>query len=346
MSDTRQLELSADNVVRYLERRGLLPGGVRARVRSLGGGVSNHVVEVSWGDDCVVVKQPLPNLAVEDDWPADVERVHNEAAAARTYAAAVEAAGLENVHVPAVVFEDDDEHVVAVECAPGDAPTWKDELLDGHVDVDVAAEVGRALGAVHDAAAGDDEVRANFESKRPFDQLRIDPYHRTTARRHPDVADAIHAEIRRVRGVERTLVHGDYSPKNVLVDRSGDAPEPWIIDFEVAHWGDPAFDTAFMLNHLFIKSVYNHGKQASYHDAAFEFWRAYADRVDWDVESSTVAELGVLLLARVDGKSPVEYVQTEATADALRRAARRTLTEDVTTLDGFAAVIREETRAR
>ncbi|WP_423751293.1 phosphotransferase family protein [Salinirarus marinus] len=346
MSDTRRLELSAGNAVDYLKRRGFLSADATAEARPLGGGVSNHVLAVSWDGGCVVVKQPLPNLAVEDDWPADVERVHNEAAAARTYAAVIEATSLEYAHVPDVVFEDETENVVGVECVPGDAPTWKEELLDGRVDVAVADEVGRVLGAVHDAAAGDDDVRANFASKRPFDQLRIDPYHRTTARRHPDVADAIDAEIERVRSVERTLVHGDYSPKNVLVDRTGAAPEPWIIDFEVAHWGDPAFDTAFLLNHLFIKSAYNREKQAAYLDAAFEFWRAYVDRVDWDVEAATVAELGVLMLARVDGKSPVEYVDREATANALRRTAKRTLTEGIETLDGVATAIREEARAR
>ena len=110
------------------------------------------------------------------------------------------------------------------------------------------------------------------------------------------------AEVDRILDVDRTLVHGDYSPKNVLVDRAGD-DTPWILDFEVAHWGDPAFDTGFMMNHLFIKSVYNHEQQSEYLDAAFAFWDAYDEGVSWDIETETVTELGVLMLARVDGKS-------------------------------------------
>ncbi|MEF8856196.1 MAG: phosphotransferase, partial [Haloplanus sp.] len=141
----------------------------------------------------------------------------------------------------------------------------------------------------------------------------------------------------------RTLVHGDYSPKNVLVDRSDD-PVPWILDFEVAHWGDPAFDAAFMLNHLFIKSIYNHDRHAAYADAADRFWTAYDRAAEWDIERETVAELAVLMLARVDGKSPVEYVD-RAVAEALRRVAKRTLRGDAETLADFAALAREEAGA-
>jgi aminoglycoside phosphotransferase (APT) family kinase protein len=220
---------------------------------------------------------------------------------------------------------------------------WKAELLDGRVDAGVAAAVGEVLGVVHDATATDDAVRERFASKRPFDQLRVDPYHRTTAERHPDVADAIHDEIRRLMDTSRTLVHGDYSPKNVLVDRA-DGTTPWILDFEVAHWGDPAFDTAFMCNHLYIKSIHNHAQHDDYVDAAERFWTAYDAAVDWDIERETVAELAVLMLARVDGKSPVEYVDG-AVADALRRVAKRTLRGDAETLTEFAGLAREEATA-
>ncbi|MFB6196098.1 MAG: phosphotransferase family protein [Haloplanus sp.] len=339
---TDPADFSADDAVTHLKRRGVVPADATPTARSLGGGVSNHVYRVAWDDDCAVVKRPLPNLAVEDDWPADVDRVHNEAEAIRTYASVLDAADV-TARVPRVVSESRDEHVVAIECAPADATMWKAELLDGRVDAGVAAAVGEALGAVHDAAAEDPDVRAAFESKRPFDQLRIDPYHRATAARHPDVAGAIRAEIDRIMSVSRTLVHGDYSPKNVLVDRST-GTVPWILDFEVAHWGDPAFDTAFMLNHLYIKSIHNHDRHDAYADAAARFWTAYDAAVEWDIERETVAELAVLMLARVDGKSPVEYVDA-ATADALRRVAKGALRDDVATRSRFAALVREEATA-
>ena len=337
MADTERFEASPATVGEYLERRGVVPEGATLECRALGGGVSNRVVEVRWDGGCLVAKQPRPNLAVADDWPADVERVHNEAAAARAYADVLDSATLD-ARVPRVVFEDDADDVIAVECAPDGAETWKSHLLDGRVEEGIARAVGALLGAVHEAAADDDEVRAQFRSKRPFEQLRIDPYHRTTARRHPEVADAIREETDRVLSVDRTLVHGDYSPKNVLVAPTG---EPWLIDFEVAHWGDPAFDVAFMCNHLFIKSLYNRDRREAYVDAAFAFYDAYDERVRWDVEAETVAELGVLMLARVDGKSPVEYVDEGPTADALRSVAIGSLREGDATLAAFADRVRD-----
>lgn len=336
--DTMAFELSTAAAGEYLKRQGVIPADVTPEARSLGGGVSNHVIAVTWDEACLVAKQPLPNLAVEDDWPADVTRVHNEAAAARAYTAVIDETGFEAAHVPDVVFEDRDEHVIGIECAPDDAAMWKRELLDGDVDVHIARTVGEILGAVHAAASTDEKLRAEFANKTPFDQLRVDPYHRTTANRHPDVEPAIREEVDRIMGIDRTLVHGDYSPKNVLVDRTGTSPQTWILDFEVAHWGDPAFDTAFMLNHLFIKSIYNHDRHREYVDAAFTFWDAYEERVDWDIESETTVELAILMLARVDGKSPVEYVEEGPIADALRAVAKRAIRDETRTLDAFAEI--------
>ncbi|MFB6360319.1 MAG: phosphotransferase family protein [Halobacteriales archaeon] len=336
----QRTEFTPDSAGAYFQEQGVIPADATPRTRSLGGGVSNHVIEIRWGDNCLVAKQPLPNLAVEDDWPADVGRVHNEASAARAYADIIDAADLV-ARTPAVRYENETDHVIGLDCAPADALMWKRELLDGIVDTHVARTLGRLLGTVHARAAGDDRLRQQFEHDRPFDQLRIDPYHRTTAERHPDVADAIRAEIDRVTDVHRTLVHGDYSPKNVLLERNG-GPVPWILDFEVAHWGDPAFDTAFMLNHLCIKSVFNHERNAAYLGAAEAFWTAYDTCVDWDIEADTVRELGVLMLARVDGKSPVEYVEEGPIADALRSVAKGALRQDLRTLERFRERIRTE----
>lgn len=323
----------------YLLDRGILPEGCDPVAEPLGGGVSNHVIHLRWDEGCLVVKQPLPNLAVEDDWPADLDRIHNEAAAARTYATVIDAECLP-ARVPDVVYEDTEAHLIALECAPSDARTWKADLLGARVDSSIAATVGRVLGEVHAAAADDPAVREQFASKRPFDQLRINPYHRTTAERHPDVAEPIRAEIERILAVDRTLVHGDFSPKNVLV-----GGEPWIIDFEVAHVGDPAFDVAFMCNHLFIKAVYNADHQPAYLEAADKFWTTYRSRIPWELEREVITELGVLMLARIDGTSPVEYVTGGPIAEALRRIAKRTLTGDVATVDRFVAILREETPA-
>jgi 5-methylthioribose kinase len=212
---------------------------------------------------------------------------------------------------------------------------WKERLLAGRVDPGVARSLGRLLGTAHRLSAGDTDLRERFGDKTPFDQLRVDPYHRTVAERHPDLAGAVRAEAERVLGVDRTLVHGDFSPKNVLV---GEAL--WLLDFEVAHWGDPAFDTAFMLNHLHIKAVHLPARREALLEAVEAFWEAYSAASGWAIERDTVRELAVLMLARVDGKSPVEYTD-RGTEDVLRTVASRALREDVTTLEGYRGLLRE-----
>jgi 5-methylthioribose kinase len=319
----------------YLDRKGLLNTSDTVTARTLGGGVSNRVVEVSGNGDCFVLKQPLENLDVADDWPAALVRIHNEAAAARAYAAVLD--GITRASVPTVVFESETDHVAVFDCAPSDAVTWKRHLLEGTVDRSVAGLVGEVLGTVHVEVCDDETLAGEFADTTPFEQLRLDPYHRTVARRHPEVADRITAELARVRGVDRTLVHGDYSPKNVLVTDETE-PDVWILDFEVAHWGDPAFDVAFMLNHLFIKSVHNAGAHGDYVAAARRFWDRYSDRVHWDVERDTVRELAILMLARVDGTSPVEYVD-DSTAAAIRSAALAAIRSAVDRMAEFISLV-------
>ncbi|WP_331232976.1 phosphotransferase family protein [Natronorarus salvus] len=332
-------DLSLETVRQYLIESGYAADTDVTATR-LGGGVSNHVIMARVGGDCLVLKQPLPDLDVAEDWPADVERVHNEAAATRVFETILDGTELAAT-VPGVLFEDRDNHIVGMECASSDARMWKEDLLEGTIDCGVAREVGRVLGTVHEEAATDPELLAPFEEVLPFVQLRIDPYHRIVMDRHPDVSEYVGQATENLLQSRWTLVHGDYSPKNVLVE-DRDGGHVWILDFEVAHRGNPAFDTAFMLNHLFIKSIYNPEKAAAYHDAAGEFFGAYDEAVSWDIEADTIEQLGVLMLARVDGKSPVEYVTRERTKGTLRRVAKRALVERARDLREFETILRAE----
>jgi len=331
------MRLDADSVVPYLRGSGVVPADATATAHTLGGGVSNAVLRVEWDDRAVVVKQPFPDLAVEADWPADVERVHNEAAAARVYASVAAKRPAADVRVPAVRYEDEDEHVIVLAAAPEPARMWKADLLAGRVDTAVAATLGSMLAAVHETATGDPAIEREFERYAPFEQLRLDPYHRTVADRYPEYAAVIDREIERLRTSRTTLVHGDYSPKNVLVDDTGEARTLWLLDFEVAHWGDPLFDVAFMLSHLFIKSVYRAADGEAYVDAATSFLDAYRAEQELSTarERHLLTELGVLLLARVDGKSPVEYVERAATKDQIRTLAGQLLSGESETIEAF-----------
>ena len=332
--------LDASFAQSFLAEQGIIQESTPIELTTLGGGVSNRVLMAETPSSCFVLKQPRANLAVEDDWPADVARVHNEASATRAYRSILE--NTSTVSVPAVLAECEQTHVVCFECAPAEARSWKQTLLDGAVDPAIAETLGRAIGVVHDAARGEESLRSAFTNQRPFEQLRLSPYHRTVAERHPAVASAINQEIERIERVQETLVHGDYSPKNVLVTPAYPAESSvWVLDFEVAHWGDPAFDVAFMLNHLFIKSVYLPTAMKSFHDAARAFWNGYTD-TGFAREDHVLRELGILLLARVDGKSPVEYVTDPSMKDQLRSIATESITTDLETIDAFASLVAVE----
>ena len=353
--------LDAGNAVAYLAGRGLIGSDEagRAAPALLGGGVSNTVVRVDVpaaagaGGRSLVLKQSLPRLRVAGEWYADRERICREWAAAE-YLGNI----LPPSAVPQVVDTDRGNCLFVMTAAPGDGVNWKEALLDGVVDTGVAARVGSLLGIIHRrsavAAGGAGPTPPDlreFADQRCFVQLRIDPYHRATAAAHPDLADAIEAEAQRMLAHPRVLVHGDYSPRNIIVSSNGNDGDGvgdsavFLLDFEVAHLGNPVFDLAFMLNHLTLKAIRRPQLAEEYNVAAHAFWTAYQDTAGEDIagdggtaaerdtlERDTLRQLGALLLARVDGKSPVEYIVAESQKAQARRLARELLTGHITEL--------------
>jgi 5-methylthioribose kinase len=105
------------------------------------------------------------------------------------------------------------------------------------------------------------------------------------------------------------LVHGDYSPKNVLI-REGTLV---LLDHEVIHFGDPAFDLGFSLTHFLSKAHHLPGMREGFADAAKFYWATYREVVEelpWaaDIEERAVRHTLGCLLARVAGRSPLEYL--------------------------------------
>ncbi len=333
--------LSESNAVGYLLDEGLISRqqAGSARIRELGGGVSNIVVRVDFADgsDGVVVKQSLPRLRVEQEWLADQARINREAAALRYLGGVLPPPAL-----PSMVHEDPDRFLFVMTAAPEQARTWKDDLLSGRVDTEMAAQVGRLLAGMHQHSAVPDEtipsVLQEFADQHCFVQLRVDPYHRATAEAHPDLADAIEAEARAMLGRRLCLVHGDYSPKNVMVSPMGQEPTAFLLDFEVVHLGNPVFDLAFMLNHLTLKAIHQPDLAPQFNAAGTAFWSAYCANAPTSSADATrlqldsIRQMGVLLLARIDGKSPAEYITTDAQKSMARRMARTILAGEIRSL--------------
>lgn len=296
----RQL-LTIESAADYLRQRGVIPAGAQTRVTPLAGGISNVVLRVNFDGRSVVVKQSLAELRVADRWEFNPARILVECACMEVLGSM-----LPDGAVPTVLDVDGETLTFVMSCAPAGGANWKETLLRGEVHPVAVQHVAERLAHVHRGAASRPELATRFTDLMPLIEGRTNPYHRMAALANPDLADAIIEDIDRLTTKRRTLVLGDYSPKNLIVypDRV------MVLDFEVAHWGDPSFDSAFMLTHLIAKAVYAPHSSRSYLDAARRFWSIYTNAAGdaGATEQDTATELAVLLLCRVDGKSKLEYL--------------------------------------
>ena len=310
-------------MLRGLHAMGLAAQG--ARGVPLAGGVSSDIWRVALGDGrAACVKRALPKLKVAADWRAPTERNLYEARwLARAAAAAPGSA-------PALLGQDEATGTLAMEyLPPEDHPVWKERLRDGQADPLFAAEVARRLARIHAASARDPACAAEFPTDDIFYAIRLEPYLVATARAHPDRADALHAIVEETARTRRALAHGDVSPKNILAGPSG----PVFLDAECAWWGDPAFDLAFCLNHLLLKCLWTPSAAGGFLASFDALAATYLAGVDWEareeLERRAAQLLPGLLLARVDGKSPVEYLTDDRDRDRVRRVARALLAAPV-----------------
>lgn len=320
---SKNFHLSPESLPAYLEGKKLVQNAKDCVVRELGGGVSNIVLLAEWPDHPErrwVVKQSLGRLRVKDDWRSDRNRIFLEAESIRMLRPVL------GNSIPEVIHLDRSNYLYVMSAAPAGSTVWKESLLAcRRSDEAVAHEAGVLLARLINATGADPRFKRWFGARNNFEQLRIDPYYRTTAvrhKRHPEVYLALQNLIKDSLEIRTALVHGDYSPKNILV-RGRDV---FLIDFEVVHWGDPSFDAGFLLNHLFLKAFHRPKFAPLYFGAVRAFWKALQTGLGPDplggFERMTIRHLGALMLARIDGKSPVEYIQDEDTKEKVREIAR------------------------
>jgi aminoglycoside phosphotransferase (APT) family kinase protein len=310
LNDDRQQVL-----LEALERDGVIKRRT-ARFTPLTGGVSSEIHRVDDGDRIFVVKRALPRLLVQEEWYADVTRNRHEVDYLRYVGQFLPEV------VPKVLGAGDGYFVM--EFLGTDYRNWKVMLLEREGRVEHARKAGRILGAIHGRSAGDDQARRTFNTLRHFRELRIDPYLRTAAGRNPSVASQLEAEAERLETWGECLVHGDFSPKNILVsfDRMV------VLDCEVACYGDPAFDLAFLINHLCLKALHHHPNHRGFREMIAAVWQAH--RAAWPQADAAVTALErrvgwllpMLMLARVDGKSPAEYIVHNRQRTLIRRFAQ------------------------
>ena len=297
---------SPDELLAYLRRSGRLAECEAAEVRVLAGGVSNRTVLVTRGDGPAwVLKQALARLRVAVEWLSSPARIHCEALGLRRLGTLLPAGG-----VPGFVFEDREQHLLAMTAVPEPHVNWKTELLAGRLDPDLVRQCGELLAGLHrEAAARGARLQPEFADRTFFESLRLEPYFSFAAAQVPAAAGFLRELIAETRAVATTLVHGDFSPKNLLVHRS----RLVLLDHEVIHWGDPAFDVGFVLTHLLSKAHHLPAQRGEFGAAARLLWRAYAAGAaaiagDPAFEPRAVRQTLGCLLARVAGRSPLEYL--------------------------------------
>ena len=289
-------------------------------ITALAGGVSSLIVRADTRRGPVCVKQALPELKVASHWSAPLQRSHAELDWMRQVGKWLPGS------VPTILGEDRDSYCFAMAwLAPDAHPVWKLQLRDGTAHPAFAAEVGRLLAAIHAASADDEALAKTFANDENFFELRLDPYFGATARVHAECAPALNALIADTANHRRALVHGDISPKNLLAGPNG----PVFLDAECAWYGEPAFDVAFCLCHLLAKCLWRPQSAADFLACFDAFSAAYLHGVRWEAPSAIEARvarlLAAILLARVDGKSPLEYLDEKDRAQLRAFALPRVL---------------------
>ena len=304
----------------------------------LTGGVASDIALVTLGERQLCAKFALAKLKVAEDWFAPIGRNRAE------YDWLHFAGSILPDAVPKLYGWSEAENGFAMEYLGGDDTyLWKTAMMQGTADRSEAARVGDALGRLHAASTAPDFAADAFHNHDDFHALRLDPYLLFTAQKHPALSDTLNRLVEDLRHRSTVLIHGDVSPKNILI-RGG---SPVLLDAECATLGDPSFDTAFCLNHLILKALHLPASSPSLLATALAFWQSYAAHVSWedaaDVEARTCALLPALMLARVDGKSPVEYL-TPKEQDKVRSLAPPLIATPVRTLAAFIDQISPATR--
>jgi hypothetical protein len=283
----------------------------------------------------MIVKQALAKLKVKENWQCDPNRMNIEMKSNAIYHRLVPDSA------PAVYFYDHDNCVFGREAAPERCAMWKNDLLGGLLDFAVAEKAIRSLSTVHNACAGDRQARSDFGDKAIFHDLRISPYIKFVMEKNRALVPFAEPIVDALMDSSITLVHGDFSPKNILVDRR----KIYILDFEVAHYGHPAFDLAFFSNHFLLKAAKNRHWAASYLDMLRYMLDIYFSKMTFmdeaELESVCVRLLALLLVARVDGKSPAEYITETDDKNLIRTLSAAILKRKIETYDEMLALVRD-----
>jgi 5-methylthioribose kinase len=294
--------LTKDTVVDYLKRHKIIGQKESVEIEVLTGGVSNVVLAITTNEQKLVLKQALAELAVSEKWVADQRRAIVEADAIKLFNK------ISPTQVPKLVFLDPEKFVLIIERVSLGSTVWKSDLLAGVIDPNIGTKLGKTLATWHNYGEHTGDDKNKFLEDSLFEQLRIDPFYRFVATKNQSIEVPIRKLINELEGDKTTIVHGDFSPKNIMISMQDDV---YILDFEVTHVGNPVFDIAFLIAHLLCKFFHASDslKAKLLTNTAFQFHKEYS--IHREISDSLGRHIALIALARVEGKSPVNYLSIE-----------------------------------
>ena len=310
MSNTLQ-----DRCHKLMVELGLIELQDTIKATALTGGVASDIAHVQAANHDYCVKFALPKLRVKADWYAPVERNLAEYRWLETYAS-IDPEGA----IPLFGHSSSLNGFVMGYLSGPNTYLLKSALFEGRGSKQDAYNIGRNLGRIHQISSKNQFDTLPFDNRDDFYALRIEPYLIHTAKSHDAVADKLKEMADLLYQSKQVLVHGDVSPKNILIQDG----RPYLLDAECATMGDASFDVSFCLNHFILKALHVPSHRENYFGLCDSFWQAYKAEIDFEDLTSLERRISqlipMLLLARVDGKSPVEYL-TKKTSTEIRRAA-------------------------
>ena len=275
------------------------------------------------------IKRALKKLTVKEDWYAPISRSNFEASYFKA---------CHNVNprsFPKILGHDKKNYILAMEWfKPKKYILWKKQLLDVAFDIKDGVSISDILNKKHSYFNNKFNFKKEFENDKTFYDIRIEPYIIFTSKSYPEHKNYFIDAAKSLVSNKKTLIHGDFSPKNILI-----GPDfPVILDAETACWGDPIFDLAFCNNHIILKSILNSTNKKKYMLLSKEFIENYINKINWEDKNSFIDRffklVPLLILARLDGKSPIEYFQDKHVKKA-RTLSLKVLNNKIENINSF-----------
>jgi len=317
----------------YLQRKKIIRRGTPIRVQPLGDGSKNRVYYVSSSSQSWIIKQAHARVQIKERWSIDRKRIFTEVNCIE-----VLRQFLPPEVIPEPIVEDRTDYISITTAPPKNAVLWESELADGKIDLQIAAQCGELLATVHNETKDQPQIKTLFKDIKAFEQLRIEPHHDHVINNFSDLKKAIQAQTKRLKKEGQCLILGDLRPRNVWVNGT----QLYLVDFATAHYGHPSFDLGFYAADMCVKAMQNSLQKAAYLEAINVFWNGYfslsSSKKPEEIEKPAVRDLGCMLLAATDGRTPV-YFEDPHITDLARRIAMSLLFTELNSIEDITEFI-------